>query len=391
MKEPWFWRERSIAARAAAAAMTPAALLYDGAQRLRAVVSNPAKISAPVICIGNATLGGTGKTPFALLLQRLLRDRGLKAHFLSRGFGGALRGPLRVLPQHGAQDVGDEPLLLAAEAPTWIARNRAAGAAAAARCADIIIMDDGFQNPTIKKRVSILLVSAADPCGNGQVFPAGPMREPLARAVARADALIIIGDGAPEIEFGGAPVFRAATSIDPAIAPQKSVAFCGIANPERFFKDLEARGFTLTAKADRIDLLADGRAAIFDYKSGKLRTEKQDSAFSPQLSLTGAMVRAGAFPQLGARDIARYEYIKTLNRSDDEAKNAWGREGDDAAAAILDAETRLRALIAAYDSPDAAYQSQPRPEFTDDYGDYDQLARRKEWGAAEGGDDGGSE
>ncbi len=249
MKEPWFWRERSIAARAAAAAMTPAALLYDGAQRLRAVVSNPAKISAPVICIGNATLGGTGKTPFALLLQRLLRDRGLKAHFLSRGFGGALRGPLRVLPQHGAQDVGDEPLLLAAEAPTWIARNRAAGAAAAARCADIIIMDDGFQNPTIKKRVSILLVSAADPCGNGQVFPAGPMREPLARAVARADALIIIGDGAPEIEFGGAPVFRAATSIDPAIAPQKSVAFCGIANPERFFKDLEARGFTLTAKA----------------------------------------------------------------------------------------------------------------------------------------------
>lgn len=149
--------------------------------------------------------------------------------------------------------------------------------------------------------------------------------------------------------------------------------------------------FTLTARADRIDILADGRAAIFDYKSGKLRTEKQDSAFSPQLSLTGAMVRAGAFPQIGARGVARYEYVKTLNRCDDEAKNAWGRKGDDAAAAILDADTRLRALIAAYDSPDAAYQSQPRPEFTDDYGDYDQLARRKEWGAAEGGGDGGSE
>lgn len=144
--------------------------------------------------------------------------------------------------------------------------------------------------------------------------------------------------------------------------------------------------FMLTAKADRIDILADGRVAIFDYKSGKLRTEKQDSAFSPQLSLTGAMVSAGAFAQIGARDVARYEYVKTLNRSDDEAKNSWGREGDDAAAAIFDAETRLRALIAAYDSPDAAYQSQPRPEFSDDYGDYDQLARRKEWGAVEGGD-----
>lgn len=248
MKEPWFWRDKSIAARAAAAAMAPAALAYDGAQVLRAAVSKPAKTSAPVICIGNATLGGTGKTPFALMLQRLLSDRGVKAHFLSRGYGGTLKGPLRVLPQHTAQDVGDEPLLLAAAAPTWIAKDRAAGAAAAARCADLIIMDDGFQNPTVKKRVSVLLVSAGDPCGNGRVFPAGPMREPLARALARADAVVITGEGAPELD-AAVPVFRATTSIDVDTAPQKCVAFCGIANPERFFKDLEARGFTLTARA----------------------------------------------------------------------------------------------------------------------------------------------
>lgn len=149
--------------------------------------------------------------------------------------------------------------------------------------------------------------------------------------------------------------------------------------------------FALTAIADRIDVLNDGRVALFDYKSGKLRTEKQDNSFSPQLSLTGAMIRAGAFEAIGAREVARYEYLKSLNRDDDKKKNGWGREGDEAAGAINDAEGRLRALVAAFDNPQAVYHSQPRPEFIDDYGDYDQLARRKEWGAAEDGDDGGGE
>lgn len=148
---------------------------------------------------------------------------------------------------------------------------------------------------------------------------------------------------------------------------------------------------TLTAIADRIDILKDGRAALYDYKSGKLRTEKQDNSFSPQLSLTGAMIRAGAFEQIGVREVARYHYLKTLNRDDDDRKNGWGLENGAAAEAIDEAERRLRALAAAYDSTDAVYHSQPRPEFTDDYGDYDQLARRKEWGAAEDGGDGGGE
>ncbi len=148
---------------------------------------------------------------------------------------------------------------------------------------------------------------------------------------------------------------------------------------------------TLTAVADRIDILNDGRAAIFDYKSGTLRTEKQDKTFSPQLSLTGAMVQAGAFEAIGAREVAQYAFIKSLGRSDDERKNGWRRDGAEAAETIRDAEARFRALIAAYDGPDAKYQSQPRPQFTDDYGDYDQLARRKEWAAAEDGDDGEGE
>lgn len=144
--------------------------------------------------------------------------------------------------------------------------------------------------------------------------------------------------------------------------------------------------FTLTAIADRIDILSDGRAALFDYKSGKLRTEKQDKTFSPQLALTGVIVEAGGFEGLGPRDVARYDYLKIANRSRDEKQNAWGLAGGEARAAIREAEARLRALIAAFDQPTAVYHSQPRPEFTDDYGDYDQLARRREWGAAEDGD-----
>ncbi|MEK7265686.1 MAG: double-strand break repair protein AddB [Pseudomonadota bacterium] len=149
--------------------------------------------------------------------------------------------------------------------------------------------------------------------------------------------------------------------------------------------------FTLTAIADRIDLLTDGRVALFDYKSGKLRTEKKDVTFSPQLALTGAMIRAGAFEAIGAREIARYEYLKSLGRDEDERKNGWGREGADAADSVRDAEDRLRALVSAYDNPQTVYHSQPRPEFIDDYGDYDQLARRKEWGAAGDGGEGGGE
>ena len=147
--------------------------------------------------------------------------------------------------------------------------------------------------------------------------------------------------------------------------------------------------FTLTAVADRIDILADGRAALFDYKSGKLRTENQNRTFSPQLALTGVIVEAGGFADLGSLEVARYDYLKIANRSDDESRNSWGLADDEARASIRDAQTRLRALIAAYDQPTAVYQSQPRPEFIDDYGDYDQLARRREWGAAEDGDGGG--
>lgn len=248
MNEPWFWRDPGFSARAASAALTPAALCYDFGQLLRAAVTRPKSVGAPVICIGNATLGGVGKTPFAMMLQKLLHDRGISAHFLSRGFGGALKGPLRVRPQHTARDVGDEPILLAEAAPTWVAKDRASGAAAAAQGASVIIMDDGFQNPTVRKDFAILLVNAADPSGNDRIFPAGPLREPMSRAIARSNAIVLIGDGDPHIGARSRPIFRARRQIELAISPQKAVAFCGIGDPGRFYADLEANDFTLTAR-----------------------------------------------------------------------------------------------------------------------------------------------
>lgn len=149
--------------------------------------------------------------------------------------------------------------------------------------------------------------------------------------------------------------------------------------------DAFAPPFTLSAIADRIDLLHDGRASLFDYKTGRIPTEDQSKTFSPQLALTGLIIERGGFGQIGPRRVVGYQYLKALNRKQAQ-ENDKGKEGDDARAAISDAEERIRALIAAYDSPDAVYQSQPRPEFTDDYGDYDQLARRREWGSVEGDD-----
>jgi tetraacyldisaccharide 4'-kinase len=254
LKEPWFWRDQGLAARIVSASLAPAALLYDVGQRTRRVLARPAALPIPVICVGNATLGGVGKTPFALYVRALLKKRGLDAHFLSRGHGGAMRGPIRVLDQHTAEDVGDEALLLARAAPTWIAKARSAGArAAAAAGAAAIIMDDGFQNPTIRHDCALLLIDCADPKGNGRVFPAGPLREPLRRARRRADALVLVGAGASPLEAEGRPAFRATATIAPPIARREVVAFCGIGRPQRFFAALEAAGYRLAGRISFAD------------------------------------------------------------------------------------------------------------------------------------------
>lgn len=246
IREPWFWRDDSFAARAIATCLTPLALVYDAGRRIRELTASAEISPIPVICVGAATLGGVGKTPFSLLAEALLRENGVAAHFLTRGYGGALAGPIRVdLEKHGAQDVGDEALLLAATAPTWVARRRIEGARRAADAgAGVVIMDDGYQNAAIVKTLNILLIDATDRAGNGRIFPAGPLRESEGTAQERAGAIVYVTDG-PELRSGGdteRPVFAAWLEARAVPAPEKTLAFCGIARPARFFAMLNRLG-----------------------------------------------------------------------------------------------------------------------------------------------------
>ena len=242
MMAPGFWRGHSWLARL----LSPAGVLYASAGRLRRWRTQPQRVAVPVICVGNLVAGGAGKTPVALSITRMLLDMGLSAHVVLRGYKGRERGPLRVDPtHHTAEAVGDEPLLLAAAVPTWIARNRVEGARAAVQAgAQVIILDDGHQNPTLHKDLSLVVIDGGYGIGNGRVMPAGPLREPAAEGLARASAVVILGTD----EMGvaalaeGLPILRG--RLVPAagawaVRGRAVVAFAGIGRPEKFFTTLE--------------------------------------------------------------------------------------------------------------------------------------------------------
>ncbi|MGH7114508.1 MAG: tetraacyldisaccharide 4'-kinase, partial [Stellaceae bacterium] len=172
--------------------LLPASAAWDAAGRLRRALAHPYHAPVPVICVGNLTAGGAGKTPVVIALAAWLASRGRAAHVMTRGYGGRLAGPLRVDPsRHNAAVVGDEALLHASRAPCWIARDRAAGIAAAATAgAEAILLDDGFQNPLVAKTLALIVVDAAYGFGNRRVIPAGPLRENLRRGLARADGVV---------------------------------------------------------------------------------------------------------------------------------------------------------------------------------------------------------
>jgi len=215
----------------------------------------------PVICVGNFHVGGAGKTPTVLALTALLREHGEQPVVLSRGYGGRLPGPLLVDPAaHEAADVGDEPLMMAAHVPVVVSRARADGVGLAkSQGASLILMDDGFQNPSIAKDLALIVIDGARGLGNEQVFPAGPLRAPLQPQLARTDALIIVGRGdageavAARVSALGKPVFRARLQPDAqvvaALAARPLLAFAGIGDPQRFFRTLRASG--LDVKAER--------------------------------------------------------------------------------------------------------------------------------------------
>jgi tetraacyldisaccharide 4'-kinase len=235
--------------------LAPAAVIYARATARR--VARPGwRAPVPVVCVGNATAGGAGKTTVALDLGRRLAARGLNAQFLLRGYGGALAGPLAVDPaRHDSKAVGDEALLLAAARPTWISGDRARGGQAmVAAGAQAIVMDDGLQNPGLVKDLSLLVVDGGFGFGNGRVIPAGPLREPVAEAAKRCRAAVLIGEdesGAAAQLPAGLPVLRARLKPGPEaalLAGKPVFAFCGIASPRKFFATLQEAGAVLAGR-----------------------------------------------------------------------------------------------------------------------------------------------
>jgi tetraacyldisaccharide 4'-kinase len=251
MRAPAFWsRPGSLLSRL----LVPAGWTLAAAAQVRRVATTPHRCQVPVICIGNLVAGGAGKTPTALAVLRHLKKKGWSPHALTRGYGGAQSGPLRVTSGHTFADVGDEALLLAATAPTWVAHDRVAGAeAAVAAGAEAVVMDDGFQNPSLGQDLSILVVDGGYGLGNGRLLPAGPLREPPQLALRRASAVVFVADDGgnvirPDDITTALPLHIARlvpTASIVTLAGQDVVAFAGIGRPRKFFNTLDAAGCRL--------------------------------------------------------------------------------------------------------------------------------------------------
>jgi tetraacyldisaccharide 4'-kinase len=252
MRAPDFWRRD--AASPWPLLLAPLGWAWAAGAWAERRLAQPKRAPVPVISVGNLVAGGAGKTPTAIAVAERLIARGARPHFISRGYGGRLKGPERVDPaRHSFRDVGDEPLLLARTAPTWVARNRARGALAAIEAgAGLLILDDAHQNHSLVKDLSLLVIDQEYGVGNGRVIPAGPLREPVAAGFARADAIVAIGapsPAAPPVPRAGTkPVLRARLEPGPEAARltgRAVVAFAGIGRPEKFFDTLAQIGCRL--------------------------------------------------------------------------------------------------------------------------------------------------
>ncbi len=256
MRPPEFWNHRRgrDAAPVTQLVLTPISWLFRWAGAIKQATAAPFRPKAQVICVGNLTMGGAGKTPVTLAILAKLKARGLKVAALTRGYRGKESGPIFVSAQHDAVAVGDEALLLAKAAPTIVAHNRAAGARLAdSEGFDVIVMDDGFQNPSLAKDLSIVVVDGETGFGNRSICPAGPLREPIKRGLARASALLYmrknehaLRNPAEGAQFWRGPVLNAWLEPDPAAAAafkgERIIAFAGVGRPKKVFDTFAAIG-----------------------------------------------------------------------------------------------------------------------------------------------------
>jgi tetraacyldisaccharide 4'-kinase len=299
MQPPDFWRNPPNRPGISAHLLGPLAQIWRWASKRRLARGPWNKIGIPLICVGNINIGGTGKTPTVIALATRLKEMGRNPHVVSRGFGGSIMGPVQVVErQHKANEVGDEPLLLAAFCPTWVAKDRHAGALAAkAAGADVILLDDGFQNPGLAKDISIVVVDAVAGFGNGRVFPAGPLRELPAEGLARADAVLVIGPPKARARFLEQNPMGEPPALLGELKPletgmdwkgTKVLAFAGIGRPEKFFATVKSLGADIIqaeALADHQPLTRRLMARLESdafFKGAQMVTTEKDATRLPE-------------------------------------------------------------------------------------------------------------
>lgn len=309
MREPDFWWRPGRGT-----LLLPFAAIYGAVAALRLQASGR-KAGLPVVCLGNLTVGGAGKTPAAIAVAQLLHAAHQRPFFLSRGYGGQLAGPVRVNPAvHRARDVGDEPLLLTRLAPTVVARDRVAGAKFAKFAgAGVMVMDDGLQNASLAKDLSIIVVDGGRGIGNGHIIPAGPLRAPLGVQLDRAQALLVVGpsDGAAAVieraRRRGLAIYHGRLepdrSVIAAIGRRKALAFAGIGDPEKFFATLAAAGIDIAETAsfpDHHRYTATDAAALIARAQAKnlilVTTEKDLVRMAGEPELETLAARTSALP-----------------------------------------------------------------------------------------------